>query len=87
MLELVAVHTPPALQRLGLLVVAGQQGSPSPPQVVHTPLLHRSPELQVALVPQHGCPTPPQPEHTPAEQRPPLAPPLPVALPQVVASP
>jgi hypothetical protein len=31
---LVAEQIPPVAQRLGLAVVAGQQGSPRPPQVV-----------------------------------------------------
>ena len=84
--ELVAEHSPPALQRLGLLVVAVQQGSPKPPHVEQVPLLQRRPALQVAAVPQQGWLTPPQPVQTLALHAPPEAPPVPVALPQVVFS-
>ena len=52
--ELVAEQIPPASQRLGLAVVAGQQGSPKPPHVVQKPLLQSRSPLQVALVPQQG---------------------------------
>jgi hypothetical protein len=84
--EVVAEQRPPALQRFGLLVVAGQQGSPSPPHVEQVPLLQSKPALQVAAVPQQGWLTPPQPVQTLALHAPPEAPPVPVALPHVLFS-
>jgi hypothetical protein len=82
--EDVVLQTEPATQR-SVPPVPGQHCSPGSPQLEQTPLRQASPSPHE--VPQQGWPEAPHPEHFPAAHTPPpLVPPVPVVLPQALAS-
>jgi hypothetical protein len=81
LLALVVEHTAPPMQRLAE-PLAGQQGSPRPPQPAHVPLRQSKPAAQV--LPQHGWLAAPQPLHVPPLHVPPV---LPHAVPSATQDP